>query len=586
VLPLATLAIKSPLFLLGVSFMALNNKAIRYFITSESVHQQISILLTIIAALLWAHSILSARLEIGYLGLIHSLPVTFFIALALLTIASAILWVSKEKHSKLLLLQLLILVSALWLIPLITGGSPPFMNHAYSNLGLTNYIAQGSHFSSNEIWYLSWPGAHILFAMMTIAGGINFEPILSVFPFFLVVASLLPLYILLRNILGEGKINYCWAGLWLFCLGSWTGQAYFGPQCIAFFLLLMVLVVITLPSLWEKGSPKLALLAAAGLLAVAIVPTHLLTSLALVLMLAAFSVARRTKRLLPVIGLCLVIIVSWDVTGGGHITKSLASEPLWSTAMETPGSTLNLAPGAIAQTEIIQHLRGSESHIAVVEVRLLHSAIFVLLGLVGAIFVLLFRRKSNTVAILAMFLAPLLLLPISGHYGEELLHRVYLFALPFMAYFGAMLLDIKSKLPWFILCLLLIITIPTNVISTYGNQALDYFPKGRVAGLKFFDSTTTRGYVTGASPLGNTSNILQYQHLDYSQLEWQGNELYTQGGEEMPYYIAISNRDRAWYGWFWGNYEFIGEVEQSMDNAVNCGLIYINPVLKLYESDG
>jgi len=578
--------------------MALSNKAIRYFITGESVHRQISILLTIIAALLWAHSILSARLEIGYLGLIHSLPVTFFIALALLTIASAILWVSKEKHSKLLLLQLLILVSALWLIPLVTGGSPPFMNHAYSNLGLTNYIAQGSHFSSNEIWYLSWPGAHVLFAIMTIAGAINFEPILSVFPFFLAVASLLPLYMLLRNILGEEKINYCWAGLWLFSLGSWVGQAYFGPQGVVFFLLLMMLALVTRPSLWEKGSPKLALLATTGLLAVAIVPTHLLTSLAVVLMLAAFSVAKRTKRLLPVIGLCLVLIVSWDVTGGGHIYKSLGSQPLWSTAMEEPAPNVPIPvtekpagvftvnPANIAKTEVTQHLRGSESHIAVVEVRILHSAIFVLLGLAGAIFVLLFRRKSNTAAILAMFLAPLLLLPISGHYGEELLNRVYLFALPFMAYFGAMLLDIKSKLPWFILCLLLIIAIPTNVISTYGNRALDYFPEGRVAGLKFFDSTTTRGYVTGAYPLGQTSNLLQYKHLDYSQLEWQGNELYTQGREEMPYYIAISNQDRAWYGWFWGDYQFIGNVEQLLDNAVNCSLIYSNPVLKLYESDG
>jgi hypothetical protein len=565
--------------------MALSSKVIRHFIPGESVRQQISILLTTIAVLLWAHSILSARLEIGYFGLIHSLPVTFFIALALLTIASAILWVSKEKHGKLLLLQLLILVSAIWLIPLVTGGSPPFMNHAYSNLGLTNYIAQGSHFSSNGLWYLSWPGAHILFAIMTIDGGINFEPILSVFPFFLAVASLLPLYMLLRNILGEEKINYCWAGLWIFSLGSWTGQAYFGPQGVAFLLLLMLLAVVTLPSLWEKGAPKLALLSATGLLAVAIVPTHLLTALAVVLMLAAFSIGRRTVRLIPIIGLCLALIVFWDFLGGGSVTGQIASKPLWSPAMETPESTLTLAPGAIAQTEITQHLRGSESHIAVVEVRILHSAIFILIGLAGAIFVLSRRRKPGTVAILIMALAPLLLLPISGHYGEELLHRIYWFMLPFIAYFGAMLLDFKRKLPWIILCLLLVIAIPTSVISTYGNQALDYFPGGRVAGLKFFDSTTTLGYVTGASPLGKTSNILQYQRLDYSQLVWQGNRLYTQGREEMPYYIAISNRDRAWYGWFWGDYQFIGNIEQSLDNTVNCGLIYINPVLKLYESD-
>lgn len=543
--------------------------------------ERLSISLTIVAVFLWIHSILYARFEIGHFGLIHSLPVTFFIAMALLTVASFILWISPEKHGRLLLAQLLILVSAIWLIPLVTGGSHPFMNHAYSNLGLINHIAQEGHLS-NELWYLFWPGAHVVFAMMSLSGGINFEPVLGLFPLFLVVASLLPLYLFLRNVLGEERINYCWAGLWLFCLGSWTGQAYFGPQGVAFLLLLMVLAVITLPSLWEKGAPKLALLAVAGIFAVAMVPTHLLTSLALVLMLAAFSIGRRTLRLIPIIGLCLVLIVGWDVTGSGAITRQVASQPLWSPAMETPDSTLTLDPGAIAQTEITGHLRGSESHIAVVQVRIVHSAIFTLIGLAGAIFVLFFRRKSGTVAILAMALALLLLMPISGHYGEELFNRIYWFILPFMAYFGAMLLDLKRKLIGFIFCLLLIFACLTNVVSLYGNQALDYFPQGRVAGLRFFDSNTTHGYVIGASPLGQTSNLLQYKRLDYHQLEWQGNRLYTVAEEEMPYYIAISNRDRALYGWFYGDYQFVENIEKSLDNTANCGLIYINPDMKLY----
>ena len=138
----------------------------------------------------------------------------------------------------------------------------------------------------------------------------------------------------------------------------------------------------------------------------------------------------------------------------------------------------------------------------------------------------------------------------------------------------------------FILCLLLIIACPTQVISRYGNQALDYFPAGRVAVLKFFDGNTTHGYATGASPLGQTNNLLQYKHLHYYELEWQERELFTEATEEMPYYVAISNQDRAWYGWFWDNYQFIEDVEQLLDNSVNCGLIYINPVLKLYEIDG
>jgi len=567
--------------------------------------RQISILLTIIALLLWTHSILNARLEIGFLGLIHSLPVTFFVALAVLTVASAILWVSKQRHSRLLLLQLVMLISFLWLIPVVTGGSRPFINHAYMNLGLINYIVDEGHFSSRQLWYLAWPQAHILFTMMRMAGSINLEPLIGINPFFTTLICSLFLYVLLKNFLGEERTNYCWGGLWLFSLATWGGGGFSSPQGQGFLLLLLVLALITRPALWERGSPKLALLSTAGILMVGLLPTHLLTSLVAGLMLSVFSLAKRTKLLLPIIGLCVVLVICWDVTGGGNIIRKVTSQPVWNPAMETPASeetvektpipererpegTFTLHPGAIARTEITQHLRGSESHIAVVKVRVLHSAIFALIGIAGAIFVLCFRRKSDTIAILAMSLAPLLLLPISGHYGEELLQRVYLFTLPFMAYFGVMLLDIRSKLPLVILCLLLIIAYPTQTISRYANQAVDYFPADRVAGLKFFDNNTTHGYVTGASPLGRTNNLLQYGHLSYVELEWRedgsATRLYTR--EDVPYYIAISNRDRAWYSWFWGNDRFIGKVEQMLGKAVNCGLIYSTPNFKLYESDG
>ena len=582
--------------------------------------RQISISLTIIAVLLWTYSILYADLEIGYLGLIHSLPVTFFVAIALLTVASAILWISREKHGKLLFLQLLLLIGAMWLIPVVTGGSPPFMNHSYYNLGLTNHIVEtGIASSSGRLWYLAWPGSHILYTIITIVGAIDFEPLFNVLPIFFRTVILLPLYLFLRNTLGRERTNYCWAGLWLFLLATWGGGTYGSPQGVALILLLTVLAIITAPLLREKDSPKLALLLALGLLTAAIVPTHMLTSLALVLMLSAFSLATRNIRLVPIIGLCLLLIVCWDVTGGRGVVRSITRQPLWSPAMESPIPTVEipvpgaeiptstvktpitgvelpipyikkasgvftLNPAVITEQEIAGHLRGSASHIAVVRTRILHSAIFASIGIAGAIFVLLVRRKSEAVAILAMALTPLLLLPISGHYGEELLQRIYGFSLPFMAYFGARLLDMRSKLPWLILCLLLIIACPTQIVTRYGNQVLDYFPDGRIAGMKFFDRHATHGFVTGASPLGRTANLLQYKFVRYHQLRWRAGELYKGDVGEMPYYVAISNRDRSWYEWFWGNDRFIGDVEHLLNSAVNCRLVYSNPVFILWAS--
>ncbi len=579
--------------------------------------RQLSIILTIIATILFTHSLFYTKFEIGHFGLIDSLPTTFFAALAFLTIASAILWSSKEREGKLLLTQLLLFIGALWLIPAITGGSPPFVNRIYYNLALVNHIAQEGSFSSGDIWYLSWPGAHIVLALLKVVGSFNYEPLVNIIPMLYILLFLLPLYFFLTNILPKEQPNYAFAGLFLFCLGFWgAGGTSSSGQQVAFLLLLIILALVTYPPLWQKEKGKVALLLALGVLAIATIPTHQLTSLAVVLILAALSLARRTMKILPIIGLCLVLMVVWDMTGGGNIiTNKVLSRPLWNAGTETPMPSAQAFPGSgevkgeegeelpfpekerpsgiitlnpkqIAETEVTGHLRGSKSHIDVVKMRIIHSGIFSLIGLAGAIFVLFFRRKRETPSILAMTLAPFLLLPISGNYGEELLQRLYLFSLPFMAYFGAMLLLIRSKLPIFILSLLLLIALPTRVIAHYGNQVLDYLPQSRIAAQKFFDSTVSQGYVSGALPLGYTSNLVNYIHLEYWQLGWQDGKLYTASEEGIPYYIAISNRDYAWYGWFWGNYLYVGEIEQQLDNAVNCNLVYINPTIKLYQSEG
>ncbi|MBA7631198.1 hypothetical protein ES703_38726 [subsurface metagenome] len=238
--------------------------------------KQMSILLTIIALALWCYSITAAKLNIGFYGLIHSFPISFFIALGILTIASAILWTSKKNHQKLLFFQLLFLITALWVTPALIG-SPPFLSTAYRNLGLVSGIVeQGKVF---DTWYLAWPGAHLLFAIVSKLGAINLEPIVDIFPIFMQLLCLVPLYVFLRNVLGEAKVNYCWAGLWLFSLANWVGQEYFSPQAIAFFLTLILLALITSPSLWKEQSRSLSFLLAGSFIIAAIVTTHFLTAL-------------------------------------------------------------------------------------------------------------------------------------------------------------------------------------------------------------------------------------------------------------------------------------------------------------------
>ncbi|MFX0196611.1 MAG: hypothetical protein ACFFCW_10845 [Candidatus Hodarchaeota archaeon] len=530
--------------------------------------KRVSVLLTIIALTLWAYSITQAKLNIGFFGLIHSFPVTFFIALGILTIASAILWSSKESHQKLLAFQILFFITALWLAPALIG-SHPGLGCAYRNLGLINSITEQGHLIDN--WYLAWPGAHILFATISELYAVNLEPAIYIFPFLMQLFWLLPLYLFLRNVLGETRLNYCWAGLWLFSLANWIGQEYFSPQAIAFFLLLLLVALITSPSLLEEGSRSRSFLLTGSFLIAGLVISHLLTALAAVCMLAAFFLAKRAKKLVPLIGLCLVLIACWDISGGAHyFTSRVLSEPFVAETPDVaePRGILVFDPEYILETNITKSLAGSQSHIAVVQIRIVLSSIFAVLGLVGAILTFLFRRTRTFVSILAIEIALLLLLSLAKQFGWELIHRLYLYGLPFMAYFGVMILDMGRKLPAFIICLLLITSCPLLFIGHYGNQAFDYWSPSYLAGFHYVDGVKTNS---------------DYRFADLKDLSWKDDQLvFDEDFPQEKHYFAISEHDGAKYDFLNNQPNFVDEVREWLQTFKGYVHIYANPEFGLY----
>jgi len=379
--------------------------------------QQISVLLTIIALLLWSYSVLHARFEIGYFGLIHGLPVTFFIALAFLTIASAILWVSREKHGKLLCLQLLILVSAVWLIPSVTGGSTPVANHDYRNLGFIDYITREGHFNTAVDSYLSWPATFITSASISNIALVNLEALVDkgLVPFLMQLLYLPPLYVFLKNTLGEERSNYCWLGCWLFYLAQWVPHVHLNPQGFGFFLLLTFLALITNPKIWQRYTESFRLLSLIVIIFAALAVTHLLTSLAFLCILIVLYLVKREKRVVLVIMACVILVACWNLTGARGIVEE---------KVEGGGAYWELLvfePGLIVEREVALRVSGSQSHIAITNIRLLFSSIFALIGLAGVILLCFFRRNFKLVIpLLIITLAPLILLTLSSLYGEVL----------------------------------------------------------------------------------------------------------------------------------------------------------------------
>ncbi len=689
--------------------------------------RQISILLTIIALGLWSHSIIFTKFEVGRLGLVSSLPITFFIALGFLTLSSAILWVSKERHDALLALELVIFISALWLIPLVAGGSPTFLNHSYRNLGFIDFISRYGDFGS--IWYLNWPGAFIVPAMLLEVGGINFEPLLIVTPLFLNLLYLLPLGLFLRNTLGSS--NYVFAGCFLFSLAQWTGQDYFSSaQGVGFFLFLLMLALITTPPIWQKGFNAISLRLLAVIVFASLVVTHLLTSLAALCLLGAFSLVKLDKRMALLLIISLALLMAWNLTETRSFTQSrlpltgevslvqevpkevpkeempkeeappeekvptkeervkakgrpivrtweadkitehsarlrgkllsLGDSSLvyvsyeWGPTPEygnettaqsldapatfpititdlSPGTTyhyrakavgkgvsygedrsfttagtppppveekppektkrglLILDPEVIVEREITGHISGSASHAEVAIFRIAFSSIFLLFGLSGFIYALLGRRKlREALTILLLTLAPLVLVTLTGHYGREIAVRLYLFALPGMAYFGATLFALRRRVVVLAFVLLLLAGIPLHVIAHYGNQELDYVSPAQLVGLKFFHEKVESGITLGAWNLGTLENIERYiwARVPLHSLEWEDDRMVSCPASKGRHcYLGISRQNKARYEWFSGNTEVIDKIEERLKTTVNYNLFYQSPDLKLYISE-
>ncbi len=547
---------------------------------AEETRRRISIFLTAVALFLLSHSFICARFEVGHWGLIHGLPVTFFIAMALLIIASLLLWISNERHTKLLGLQVFVIIMSLAMVPLITGGSIPYINHGYRNVGYVDYILRHGHFDTSLTFYLSWPGAFILPSVVSSLCQIDFMPLIEILPAFLPVVSLLPLYVFLRNVLGENRSNYVLAGCLIFFLAGGGGAGnIISAMGTATTLLIVLLALITNRRIWHSEGDSRPIMLLILIVFTAIVMSHLLTSIATLAIIGALALVRRDTRLVWLTIGCLAILLAWDLTvAGDYIIPKLPF---------VGSGSLIFNINILAEREITGHLMGTGSHADVAVIRILHAAMFLLAGAAGFISSLFVKRDIKaTMSLLVLVLIPLPLSVLSGYYAQEIITRIYSFIMPGIAYFSTRLLDINKKLIAVVICLLLILAVPMKLVSAYGNQEFDYISPAQSTGAAFFHEQTNRGTVFGAWPLGDISNSENYAGFELHLLEWQDNRIPI---PEWPgrykyenLYIGISRQDVADYEWIKEEPEVIAGIIEQLQDTLNANLIYYNPDMSIY----
>ena len=380
------------------------------------------------------------------------LPGRVLFALVLLTVSFCVLLHRRPLNVPVAVLHLGILIFMLYGMTSFIEEVPRFAV-SWRHAGVADYLVQHGSVDPKIDAYFNWPGFFALAAMFTkLTGYKNPIALAAGAPIYFNLLYLGAVAMIMRSATSDARV--VWLGSWIFFISNWVGQDYFSPQALSYFIHLMILGLLLtwfrreryrsadgdaadtalLPSgtAWQR----VGLLAVAIILFASIVPSHQLTPFATVASVVALVVFRRTTAR-GLYLLMLVLLVTWISFAAvsylsGHIAR------LTSDVGNVSGNTT---------ANVSERLTGSPDHLFVIRIRLVMTA-----GLWGLALLGLTRRlgrghRDLTFAVLA--LAPFPLLGLQG-YGGEMLLRVYLFSLPFVAFFVASLFypSLTSRSSW------------------------------------------------------------------------------------------------------------------------------------------
>lgn len=551
--------------------------------------------LTTVALPLWVLSLTQAKFTIGYYGLISSLPPTFFIALSLLVLASAILWTSPRNEWKLLLLQLSFFILALWSTPLIIGGALPFKDISYEHYaafvtpitqqtpsfailppGVANL--QG-HLYPDLVWYHNWPGYWIYLGVMTEIAGLVIFPdiVVAFFPMLFQFLILIPLYVLLKDAMCDEPVNHLWAALLVFCLGQWTGQFYLGAaQGPGFFIALLFLALLLRPGVTGKVSFGESLTFVILIFALPI--SHYTTTAFFLFILAALFFAKRVRSPNLVL-MSFLIATAWMMYYASYwFNKNLPGHLVGMYRFDL----LLLRYFGLLESGTVEGVTASVAHTDVARIRAAQAVLLFALAGIGFLAARISQWRisrwkipySEGSLIVIVFGATF---PIAfAGIGGESFERWWIFTLPVVGFFAAKMLRFRLLAPVFVVGIL--VAIPLNIVAHTGNQAIDYRSVQFYASSRFLQEETAKvSIVTGANDPYYRLGLEhpRWEGLDFDQIVWENGNLYSGEGKQ-PHFVNIGGWDQRYYAFALNKPEYIPEFREALDSAPNYSRIYDN----------
>jgi hypothetical protein len=417
---------------------------------------------------------------------------------------------------------LVVLIAILHATPSLIYGTLRY-SWAWKHVGIIDFIMHnGVIFNLGGILgpYQGWPGFFSLNSFLTSASGLS-SP-LSYASWALPFNDLIwlgPVLLIARAFSSDKRL--VWTAGWIFTLGNWIGQDYFSPQAFAYFLYLTVIAICvrwlreplsTSPEdLPGPSRPNRYVLVICLLpLMAAIASTHQLTPFMLITALAVLAVFNQLRpRVLPPAAMT-VIWLAWLAYG--------ARDWLWA---NYPQLVQGLGlPWANASAHLV-----GQGAVPADQILIDWASRFLSLG-VGVLAIVGFwrylhhhpdrraRKSWLRIALLATAALPALA---ANNYGGEIIFRVYLFAVPFMAVAAAAAFFphlLFGRRVWTTLALFVttVLLLAGFSMGNFGQESVNYFSPQEVAASDWLYQTAPRG----AAIVGADSNFpWAFVHYDW-----------------------------------------------------------------------
>lgn len=469
-----------------------------------------------LAVLLWAASLRAVQLPgMTDVGLVSVLPVTYWVALALIVVSTAVL-VHAHASERLLSAYLAGLILVLHATPTILYGGSVRYSWAWKHVGIVDYITRHGAVDPNIgvlSAYHAWPGFFALNALIVKAAGLSSALSYAAWapPVFALLA-LGPLRLLFGTLAADRR--QVWLALTIYYLANWVGQEYFSPQAFGFLLYLVVLALCLgqLPARRQEPLPLLrrpfggslparpactpasrrTLLAVVVLLMLAVVSSHQLTPFMLLSALTALVIGRHTgPAWLPAVLAVLTVAWIWLMA-----MAFLRQNLYW--IVDSIGH-----PAANTQTTFVDLNHASRGQQAVDYADRALTGGMVLLGAAGWLRAGRTGSPRRVTALLALSPLPLLVV---NNYSGEMLFRVFLFASPFLALLAAGLVYPRpAGRKWTVVLPVLLVVALTGpfCLAYYGKERMNYFTPDEVVASRWLYGHAPAGSLV----VGGTANF-------------------------------------------------------------------------------